>query len=115
MPGYCDLSARQRDVLTAILVEIDDSGTPVESRAIKQQVADLRDADPTPYTYTVLDQLVDDGWLHSFEVEEDGRLVRYQITGDAWNEIVDRAQLFSPARAGGSSPTDTAPAIVPRN
>jgi len=112
MPSYCDLSARQRDVLAAILVEIDADGRPVAGGDIKQREAMLRDADESPYTYTVLDQLVDDDWLHSVDSETDERIIRYQITDAAWSEISDRAQLFEPARLQSS--TANAPSRVMR-
>jgi hypothetical protein len=114
MPHYTGLSGRGRDVLAAILDVADAPLDSVEAVEIRNRTAEIRDQEPTDYTYEVLADLEANGWVNSHEDEDDSRVIRYSLSTTAWEAMSDRIDLLSQDQA--SSPQTTrakAPVATP--
>lgn len=80
---YRDLSAHKRDVLTACAVLTAESDEMMTAGDIRTKTGEIRNESGSEYTYTVIDQLEDDGWLNSTPDEWDERLTRYTLSDRA--------------------------------
>ena len=115
MNDYCQLSAFQRDVLSAIAT----IEPPADSKAVKLRAAEIREEPPTPYAYQVLDQLTDDDWLTRRTDQSDKRVELYRLTDQSKAALADRFDLLAetvcesvdqsppdkPLRSDGGHPT----------
>ena len=113
MTDYAQLSAFQRDVLTAVAT----IEAPADSKAVKHRTAEIRDEAPTPYAHQVLNHLTTDGYLTRQTDQSDKRVELYRLTDQNETALAQRFDLLAdpvcdsidrshPIRSDGGQPTD---------
>jgi DNA-binding PadR family transcriptional regulator len=106
MPHYSELSGQARDVMIALVDLADGPIETVNAVDIRNRTAEIREEAPTDYTYEILSNLRDDGWVVKTKDANDNRAVLYSLSREGWEEINNRIDLFTQTSSLESKATE---------